>query len=155
MSEKRILYIISMCILVIGMSCMKKYSVENFFLYIENGNIDAIQELLENPENVNFTDRSGKTALMHSIVNGAINKPLTLHYEIIQLFFEFGANVNRVDHNGWSALFYALMENDEKAFLLLLENGADFHIDIYGKTLFSHAIELNKPAFVEILRLYK
>ena len=140
-------------ILFIGISCAKKYPIENFFAYIENENIEAIQELLQDGQFVNYSDNSGKTALMYAITATPENESRLKHYEILQLFFQYGANLNRVDQNGWPALFYAMMENDEKAFLLLLENGADIHKDIFGKTLLQHADELNKPAFVEILML--
>lgn len=66
----------------------------------KNGWIAVVEDLLTKyPKSVNTIDSEGKTALIHA----TIGKNLVL----IELLLQHGADIDKVDHGGHAALFYA------------------------------------------------
>lgn len=73
------------------------------------------------------------------------------NFNIIKLLLDYGANINRMDAEGKTPLFYAIEKNDVKLVKFLLENGADFNIkDKYVEYSLTNFIEKNN---IELLKL--
>ena len=88
---------------------------------------DSILALIKKGADVN-QDNFGWTALHHATYDGNMNACETL--------LENGANINAVDHKGWTPLMYAANfgKKNHEAYKFLIEKGAD-------KTLRNHANE--------------
>ena len=46
-------------------------------------------------------------------------------FETVKAMIKSGVNINACDENGWTALHYAAVENDDKMVRWLVRNGAD------------------------------
>ena len=84
------------------------------------GNLEKVQELLNNDADVNAKNKLGNTAL--------INASMTGHTETVALLLEKGADVNANNNNGHTALILAIWNRYTETVALLLEKGADVNV---------------------------
>jgi len=74
----------------------------NWFIIIEECNIESIKIFIKNRFNVNIKDKEGKTALMN-----------TDNIDIVKLLLDAGANVNTADKNGKTVLYWATYTKED------------------------------------------
>lgn len=78
---------------------------------VSMGNIEIVEILLNN---------GASTYLSNPLLLACVNKDV----EIIKLFFQYGADVNISDSNGWTPLMVAAQQGSLEIVQLLLERGA-------------------------------
>lgn len=103
--------------------------------------------LLQQPFDINFKDRKGRTPLHHAIIEN--------QGKIAQALIERGAEVNAVDKNGMTPLYFAARDGNVKLAKLLLENGA--RVDIVannGNTPIHKALNKDHQDLVYIFLLH-
>lgn len=99
---------------------------------VMNGDNLKVEEI-SNPENVNDIDENGRTPLM-----AAVYKNLTMTAEVL---IKNGADVNAIDSEGASVLYYSAVHGNFESTFLLYESGVK--------------MDKNDPAFVNILATTK
>ncbi|KAL3098672.1 hypothetical protein niasHS_000459 [Heterodera schachtii] len=73
----------------------------------QEGRFACVRQLLFSPEvDRNICDKDGQTPLIHAVICG--------HRETAELLITNGANVEKVDNFGKTALNYAIEMNDDK-----------------------------------------
>lgn len=82
-----------------------------------NGDLQIVNESIEQGISVDDTDELGRTALMFAAFNG--------HNEVIDLLIANGAGVNLENDEGRTSLMFAASGPFPETVLLLIENGAD------------------------------
>jgi len=82
-----------------------------------SGDLQTVNESIEQGISVDDTDELGRTALMFAAFNG--------HNEVIALLIENGADVNLENDEGRTSLMFAASGPFSETVSLLLENGAD------------------------------
>ena len=85
---------------------------------IEN-KLEMCRVLIRAGADVNAQDEFNRTPLMEQIASGNIN------IEIIKLLLASGANVNLIDADGHSALYFAIIFENEAVIRYLIDNGAN------------------------------
>ncbi len=86
-------------VVLLALLYAQSFAQEDIFTYARAGNLEALQNLIEQGVGMDVKDTMGRTALMHAIVNN--------NSDVIKLLLEKGADVNTKDSEGRSALFYA------------------------------------------------
>ena len=86
-----------------------------------NGNVDAINVLLNAGADPHIADANGYTCL-HNAVSGDCSK------EVLQEIISHNANINATNKNNVTALMIACWNGNEEAINVLLSAGADPHI---------------------------
>ncbi len=76
---------------------------------------DSVRLLLENEANINVFDINSKSSALHGIDDE----------EKIKVLIEFGANVNAINDQGWTALHSILSTGTRNCAKILIDNGAD------------------------------
>ncbi|KAJ2444951.1 palmitoyltransferase akr1 [Coemansia sp. RSA 2424] len=140
------------------------YEATPLFWAISQGNLDAINYLINNGANLTLKDSSGNTAL-HAAVHatsipvvifiacaqlvalggsvdigdgGGVTPLMWATYqnkaEVVELLIRIGANVNAQDNNGKTPLHYALMIGSGRIVDTLLAKGADPKLKDFGTT---------------------
>lgn len=99
---------------------------------VMRGDNQKVEEIV-NSENVNSKDENGRTPLM-----AAVFKNLTMTAEILA---KNGANVNAIDNEGFSVLYYSAVHGNFESTLLLYELGVK--------------MDKNDPAFNNIIAATK
>ena len=111
-----------------------KNNVTSLMTACENGNIDAIDVLLNAGANPNIADTEGVTCIHHA-VNGGCNK------EILQAIISLVADINASNMDGETALLIACQKGNIDAIDILLNAGADPNIaDSVGVTCIQHVV---------------
>lgn len=95
---------------------------------LDTDNIMKIEEELVKGYSPNAENVLGQTALRELAKKGptvfsAYSGNLSL-IEKAKLFVSYGANVNAVDHDGWTALHFAAQSNNYEMAQILIANGA-------------------------------
>ena len=105
-----------------------------FWISIRNGDVIEVRKMLESDNSIiDQEDCQGRTPLMEAICCD--------NEEIAMLLIEFGANINKQDNNGWSALHFAAQESLVSIVKLLTKGGAIVDLkDINGNTALFRAI---------------
>ena len=85
----------------------------------ENGDIERVNELLEQGVNPDIQDNYGRTALISASKGG--------YLDIVELLLEYGVDIHIKNRQGYSALLLAAMGNHIDICILLLEHGADIN----------------------------
>lgn len=99
------------------------------------GNLEVMQELLNNSAEVDKTDYCGRTALLIASAKG--------YEECVKLLLEQGADPNKADVDGKVPLVEALIARDTATIKLLWENGATLKNADIGKFLLQAVQEGN------------
>jgi serine/threonine protein kinase len=121
-----------------------KFTEEEFFDFVEKGDINMVKKYLDAGMSANIKDNDGWTALMIAAENG--------HTEIVKLLLENGADVNAKDIIGWTALMIAAKNGRTKTAQLLLEKGADVNAKDNGNwTALIYAANNNHTQTVKLL----
>lgn len=126
------------------MTEFKKVLLSNLFNAAARGDIDLTESLLSVIPNVNDAgDFMGRTALMAAAKGG--------HFKVVDLLLKAGADVNKQDDRGQTALIYvfaskdknkSFREQDVKTVELLLKAGADIeHKDVLNLKAVDYAFE--------------
>jgi ankyrin repeat protein len=119
---------------------------------------EAVEELLQHIQNVNFTEL--KEEILPHPINVINNKGKTLLHvaaqggnpEVIRRFVRLGLDINAQDQFGNTPLYYATLCNNLEAVYILLELGANTNvIHDKGKTLLHIAAQEGHP---EIIRRF-
>lgn len=144
----------------------------------QEGDVQAMNDLLAQQANVNARTGDGWTPLMFAIINGHTeaarlllkrdadvdaenNKGWTaLRFAIsmgdvegVQLLLSAGADINARDQEGNTALMQASRENSTECVRILVNSGADVNIsNERGETAFTLAAQFNHTSIIEILR---
>jgi len=109
-----------------------KGGVTPLMRFTMEGNIDAVQRLIDKGAEVNVKDNHGYTALM-----GAAGYGRTA---IAQLLIDKGAEVNAKAHDGGTALIQAALNGYPNTVKLLIDKGAEVNAKTKsGKTALSYA----------------
>ena len=106
--------------------------------------LDVLRTMLDRGTEINATTTSTNiTPLMMAAQEH--------RYELCEFFVAEGAELDKVDHNGDSALHIAIQFNSHKATRLLLQSGADYRLKSNaGETLLHHAAQFGD---IECLRI--
>ncbi len=97
---------------------------DEYYYFSYNKMSEIIKAFVRNGVNLDLLDSSGQTELMREI-----NYNFLYHIDKInkvRLLIENGADVNKVDNNGMTALAYAIIKGNISIVDLLIENGAYF-----------------------------
>lgn len=132
----------------------KKVLLSNLFNAAARGDIDLTESLLSVIPNVNDAgDFMGRTALMAAAKGG--------HFKVVDLLLKAGADVNKQDDRGQTALIYvfaskdknkSFREQDVKTVELLLRAGADIeHKDALNLKAVDYAFEAGLVNMVDLL----
>ena len=105
-----------------------------FIAAAQNQNIPSMQVLTPEYFSIDSADAKSKTALMYTTENGI---------DALQWMIENGADLNRQDDNGNSALMHAIKNLNEKGALILVKNDVDLTaVNKEGKDAFALAADL-------------
>jgi len=96
---------------------------------LQDGDVEAVRELLRSGANVNTRDRYGQTALMLAAHRGS--------REIVELLIASGADLNVTAKYGLSALMLAIVGRHVPIARLLARAGADLTLKGSGAPGFS------------------
>jgi len=123
--------------------------VENFSVvesFIKKGNLEAVQQSLENGIDVNSSE-SGDfgSSLLHIAIRFE-------QMEIFKLLLEKGADINFVDKVGWTPLMESVVDDKPEFGKILVEKGAnkDF-VNHRGATAMALAQKFGKQSFLTFL----
>lgn len=97
----------------------------SIFRAASDGNVTAVQNLLNAGIDVNTREHEGETPLMYAAVAGKT--------EVLKLLLDRGADINAVSSNNETALARAVGVNQYDAVKLLLDRGADIEKSTDGK----------------------
>ena len=121
---------------------------------VQEGEIDTVRILIDNGADINILDDTGQTPLyiaagenycdiLKELLNNNADidytestSPFMIacafdNYESAKILLEYGANINFVDNDGRTALFYAKVRKANKLVKFLLDNGASTNIVDY------------------------
>jgi ankyrin repeat protein len=101
----------------------------NTILYYSciNNHVDLVRYLIcDYKANINFHDESNKSLLMTMCAIGNL--------EIVKLLIDNGCDINKYDNDGWTALFYACLNNKIKIIMFLIEKEIRITTLKLGKT---------------------
>ena len=109
--------------------------------------IEALQYLLEHGGDPNLPDKDGVTPLMRAFHDEF--STCEIHIRIAELLVKYGADVNRRNKYGNTALFYAVSWRNWEPYVEFLRNaGADFKVcDKKGVSLLRYAATFNTPGW--------
>lgn len=93
------------------------------------GYVYIVKDLLQSSINLECTSNTlNKTPLIYAVQHG--------HEEVVRELIQAGANINRKDDLGMSALNYAMILKKEPIKKYLLDQGADINHLFRGKTMY-------------------
>ncbi len=102
---------------------------------VVSGNVDVVEVLLDN-------GASADNRHFHMYFNPLSN---VVNAECAALLLDRGARINSWDHNGWTALRFAVNDGRFDVVRLLVERGADFNrADVVGNTPVAAALQLKR-----------
>lgn len=112
-----------------------------------NGNVAAVQYLIENGASPNQATYSGHTALIKASQKG--------HIAICELLVKAGADVRQRSQNGFTALMAACIHDHSSIINFLCKYGADVHsCDKFGKTCLHYSIQYSRDDITRTLIRY-
>ena len=125
-------------------------------LLVPKPKAEIIDLIIKAGADVNKVSKDGFSPL-HTIT---IRQDLDDPYDIVNLLIKAGANVNAVEKKGLPVIVMAVMNGHVKTFKLLIQNGADLNIQIYGKGSLLDLAEFQKnktqnAKYDEIIRILK
>jgi N-acetylmuramoyl-L-alanine amidase len=145
-TRKRILFMVVCFFLLIACFCMAESSDVNdrLIIAVNDGNIQAVEDLLTFGADVNLRMTEGITPLFIASQKG--------HTEIVKLLLEKGAQVDVKDTEGTTPLFIASQKGHTEIVKLLLEKGAQVDAkDTEGTTPLDAASSKGHTEIVKLL----
>jgi len=117
-------------------------------LAIDDHDVPGVEQALKEGTNPDQqVEREGDTLLIDVCMGHSSHS-----CEIAKLLLEHGANPNRKDDAGCTALMYATRDYSGKLPLLLLQHGADLNLkDNEGNTALFHAVLLTNVKTIQLL----
>lgn len=112
-------------------------------------NKELMIQILESGEDINVTDKSGRSALLHAVIDNL--------EDIVIILIRNGADINIKDKMGYTPLHYASQNHLIKIGEMLLENGAKVDlIDSHGNTPLFRAVfnSRERGEIIELLLSY-
>jgi len=127
---------------------VSQYQLNEFLIsYVDSGDYNTVEYLLEMGGNPNYSNMYGVTPLMYASDNG--------YYKIAKLLVDKGADVNYKPSNGNSALFAAVRSNSDSIAELLLQNNATVNEkNNQGLTPLHYAVGYGYPFITNLLINY-
>ena len=107
-----------LCSAVLLSACSREYTTE-LMNAAKDGNLQAVQAVVQRGADVGERSNKGKRALMFAASEG--------HLDVARWLVEQGADVNAADNYGTTALIVAATAGHHEIVKLLLEHGADIH----------------------------
>ena len=120
-----------------------------------SGDEAVLGELLSSTSpNLSVQDRHGRTPLMVLLASGLADERVTSLVALLLAYMPNATDLNARDHEGRTALLYALHHGHETAATALLTNGASPKLkDDMGRDALSYAVELGaSPTLIESLK---
>lgn len=113
--------------------------------YVSQGNIEKVQELLDDINDINKVLYNGHAMLHYAAENG--------RYKIVELLISKGHNINwRAQSTGASPMHYAVKNGHFKIVKILMLNGADINaLDDNGKSPLHYAAEQGHTKIADYL----
>lgn len=105
-------------LIIILCACTDK--VPQIHKLAKEGNVKALEQYLEQTENVDFRDKKGETALFTAAFHGKL--------EAVKLLVKYGADINAKNNNNGTPLIYATINLHEDVIRFFLANGADVNV---------------------------
>lgn len=126
---------------------------------ISTGELKSVEAVLKERGKADTlsTDEHGRTALMRAAyINLAVteerDKQDQSRSSMVSLLLDHGAEINAVDHDGWTALMWASWSNLPKTARVLLERGCPVNAaDRQGNTALTIAAQRGNAAIVRVL----
>src|SRR6056297_1774117 len=103
-------------------------SFGSIFQLVTEKNLEGIKAAIENGEDINAInefDQKQQTPLLRAISYGYMDP---VYVEIAKYLIEQGAELNKQDNDGFTALHYAAKEGHLEVVKLLVEKGADLEV---------------------------
>jgi ankyrin repeat protein len=124
----------------------KNININDFLIWTsERGHIQIIKYLLEKYENIDINK-------LGACGNSSLHFASGSNYEITEILLEYGANVNIMDNNCLTPLYFALNGRNLEIIKLLIKNGADINISDKDNISPLHiSIRINRKDITEIL----
>ena len=124
-----------------------KYGSTPLHVAVAGGQVKVVESLINHHAALDVKDSKGKTPLLRSLVNCAIDS--NTRFKIVELLVKGGADVNQVDSKGNTLLHLPIFDH---CIELLLENGADVNAkNIQGRTPLYNAIAIGNYYAVKVL----
>lgn len=126
--------------------CTKLGGNDAFAIAMRSGSLSIIKLLYKDSIDINMKDIDGKYPLMYASING--------HDEVIKWLRTVGANVDAVDDNGFSAIFFASSHGNNKCVEVLLKGKGKANVNLrnkYGNTCLFKALESSHLKIVQTL----
>ncbi|CAG2255852.1 unnamed protein product [Mytilus edulis] len=118
--------------------CKNPPKIDFFGIHSWKSSVDAVQFLLDNDAEVNPRYPGGNCALHYSAGLDGTS-------EILELFLSYGADVDPINEEGRTPLFYATQANNQFAACVLLEQGANVRQkDVHGLTAFDYIVDYDE-----------
>ncbi len=117
---------------------------DTILVAIKQGNIDIINELVNNKYDLDNKSQAGATYLQYAVHKGKT--------EIAKILIENGANLDLQDIQGNTALRYAVSKGNIEIAKILIEKGANLNLrDGKGMTVLQYAVSKGNTEIAKIL----
>lgn len=118
------------------------------------GNVEVVEYLLAQKDvDVNAIDDTQKSALHHASKKARTSPEETRQSEIIRCLVGASAYVEARDHNGCTALMFAVANGDDVATSILLDANANVNLKDYeGHSPLEYAVNFNHTDVAQLLR---
>lgn len=128
--------------------CPKKVREEALFLAVEEGDFQKTKALLE---------KGASPHIRHQNWNWPLILSAAVHYPLLKLLLEHGADVNVHEENKfYSPLILAVRHGDLDCARLLLSHGADVHHESFaGLSALFYALEAGNEALIKLILEYE
>lgn len=130
------------------MTSFVKNKKQQIFEACEDGNVSIINKRIKSKKNMLFCNKYGQTPLIIASIN---NKN-----DIVKNICEYNKdNIDIIDYNGYTALYYAVHNNNYENVKILLHYGANYSIPLYDSIFpMTLAVMMEYNNIVRILNDY-
>ncbi|MES0489282.1 MAG: ankyrin repeat domain-containing protein [Leptospirales bacterium] len=139
---RKFIYFLFLCILSGILLQCKKFTEYSVHHYASKGDTKAVLYHLDHGVNVNIQGEYGNTILYNaingfydSIENKTGAQKEALRFEFVKILISRGADINIPNDRGWTPLYISIMGGNIEIVKLLLENGANIHVEVEGMSI--------------------